>query len=163
MKKQKGGFPTFTMDDYLITEDGEVINIKWGGRKVKPQPNGKGYLRVQIAGKRRFVHRLVAEKYVPNPNNYPQVNHIDGDKRNNKASNLEWVSNMQNRQHAIKNGLQIHGEKCPWAKLTLKDVNFIRNHGEFTPKQMAERFGVSPGQIRAIRRNDSWKIVEKIC
>ena len=145
------------MDDYLITENGEVINIKWGGRKVKPQPNGKGYLRVHIAGKMHFVHRLVAEKYVPNPNNYPQVNHKDGDKTNNKADNLEWVTNLQNRKHAVKTGLHVHGERCPWAKLSLKDVEFIREHTELTATYLANKFGVARATISAVKNNKSWR------
>ena len=157
MRKGKGGFPTFTMDDYLITEDGEIFNIKWGKRKVKPQPNSKGYLRVHIAGKMHFVHRLVAEKYIPNPNNYPQVNHIDGDKSNNSVSNLEWVTNKQNREHAVKNGLQVHGERCSWAKLTLQDVKYIRAHTELTITQLAKKFGVGLATVRDIRVNKSWK------
>ena len=157
MAKRKGGFPTFTLDDYLITEDGKVINQKWGGRAVKPQPNGKGYLRVHIAGKMRFVHRLVAEKYVPNPNNYEQVNHKDGDKTNNRADNLEWVSNSQNRRHAIENGLQIHGEKCPWAKLTQNDVEYIRAHPEMSRKELAEKFGVAASTVSSVVCFRSWK------
>ena len=156
MRKQKGGFDTFTLDDYSITEDGEVINNRWGGRKVKPQPNGKGYLRVHIAGKMYFVHRLVAEKYVPNPNNLPQVNHKDGDKTNNKACNLEWVSNIENRNHAVKEGLQIHGEKCPWAKLTKADVDYIREHPDCNRTEMAKRFGVSRSTIYAVLIGRSW-------
>ena len=156
MRKQKGGFDTFTLDDYSITEDGEVINNRWGGRKVKPQPNGKGYLRVHIAGKMYFVHRLVAEKYVPNPNNLPQVNHKDGDKTNNKACNLEWVSNIENRNHAVKEGLQIHGEKCPWAKLTKADVDYIREHPDCNRTEMAKRLGVSRSTIYAVLIGRSW-------
>ena len=55
---KKGGFDTFTLDDYIITEKGEVFNKKWG-RFVKPQPNGTGYLRVHIAGKMYFVESAV--------------------------------------------------------------------------------------------------------
>ena len=157
MRKTKGGFDTFTLDDYEITKDGEVINIRWGGRKVKPQPNGKGYLRVHIAGRMRFVHRLVAEKYVPNPNNLPQVNHKDGNKKNNRADNLEWVSNYENRQHAVKEGLQIHGERCPWAKLKQQDVDYIKEHNETPSKELSAMFNISVGMIRAIRRGSSWK------
>lgn len=157
VEKKKGGFPTFTLDDYTITEEGEVINNRWGGRKVKPQPNGKGYLRVHIGGKFCFVHRLVAEKYIPNPDNLPQVNHKDGDKTNNRADNLEWVSNIENRRHAVKKGLHIHGERCPWAKLKQSDVDYIRQHTEMTSREMATMFGVSDSTIRIIRRREAWK------
>ena len=71
---------TLSIEDYIITENGEVIN-KRNGHVIKPQPTGKGYLRVSIGGKLCFVHRLVAEKYIPNPDNKPQVNHKDGNKR----------------------------------------------------------------------------------
>lgn len=52
-----------------------------------------------------FVHRMVAELYVPNPENKKYVNHIDGDKSNNHKSNLEWVTARENTMHAIKLGL----------------------------------------------------------
>jgi len=157
MRKHKGGFETFSLGDYTITEDGRVINDRWGGRLVKPQPNGKGYLRVHIAGKMYFVHRLVAEKYVPNPNNHPQVNHKDGDKTNNKASNLEWVSNVENRGHAVKTGLQIHGEKCPWAKLSRSDVEYIKQHPDCNRTEMAKQFGVARSTIGSVLSGKSWK------
>ena len=147
---------TLYLSDYIITEQGEIIN-KRNGRKLKPQPNGKGYLRISIAGKLQFVHRLVAEKYVPNPENKPQVNHKDGNKLNNSAENLEWVTNMENRQHAVKNLLHFSGEKCPWSKLTQKDVDFIRSNTELTAKQLAEKYGVSVSTIRAVKQNKSWK------
>ena len=151
------GFDAFTMDDYLITEDGRVINKKWG-REVKPQMNGKGYLRVGIVGKLRFVHRLVAERYVPNPENKPQVNHKDGNKLNNRADNLEWVTNMDNRIHAIKNDLVVHGERCPWAKLKSEDVHYIRDHPEMTNAELARMFGVKNHAISSIRLGKSWKL-----
>lgn len=150
------GFPKFTLDDYEITKDGEIINKKWG-RKVKPQPNGKGYLRISIGGKLMFVHRLVAEKYVPNPDNKPQVNHKDGNKQNNCADNLEWVTNQENRNHAMKNGLHTCGEKCSWSKLTTEAVAFIRKHTEYNSKELAKIFNVTSSHIRTIRRNETWK------
>lgn len=149
-----------TMDDYEITRDGDVINKKTG-RILKAQPNGKGYLRFSllIGTKRKFffVHRLVAEKYVPNPEGKPQVNHIDGNKRNNKAENLEWVTNFENRQHARMNGFHLSGEKCPWAKLKQKDVDYIRLHPEERICDLAKKFGVARATIGNIRYGKHWK------
>jgi len=154
------GFSSFTMDDYEITRDGRIINKRWK-REVKPRPNDKGYLRVCIAGKFRFVHRMVAEKYVPNPDNKPQVNHIDGNKLNNSADNLEWVTNMENRQHAIKHGLNSYGEKCSFAILDEEKVRFIRSHkNEYKQQELADMFGVSRENISGIQRNIRWKHVE---
>ncbi len=145
-----------TLDDYLITEQGEIIN-KRKNRKVKAQPNGKGYLRVSIGGKLQFVHRLVAEKYLPNPENKQQVNHKDGNKLNNCVENLEWVTNQENRNHAVKNRLHLCGENCSWSKLTQKDVVFIRSNRDMTINEMAEKFNVTRSCISAVINNRSWK------
>ena len=145
-----------TVDDYEITKNGDVINKKTG-RKVKPQVNGRGYYRISIGKKLMFIHRLVAEKYIPNPDNKPQVNHIDGNKLNNRVENLEWVSNQENHYHAIKNGLLKRGEECSWAKLSKMQVDFIREHSEIDSKEMAKVFGVSDSHVREIRRNESWR------
>lgn len=146
----------YNLSDYTITSAGDVIN-NHNGRKVKPQPNGKGYLRVSIGGKLCFVHRLVAELYVPNPNNKPQINHKDGNKQNNRADNLEWVTNQENRNHAKSNNLQSTGEACPWAKLNWEKVHFIRNHPELTAKELSKLFMVTPSAIKAVRTFRSWK------
>lgn len=146
-----------TIEDYEITRDGQVIN-KTNGHILKPQPNGKGYLRVSISKKLQFIHRLVAEKYIPNPDNLPQVNHIDGNKLNNCVENLEWVSNQENRNHAVENNLQASGDRCPWAKLTEKDVKYIREHYiERSQAQWAEKYGVSRTTISEIIHRHTWK------
>jgi hypothetical protein len=68
-----------------------------------------GYYQVsfRINGKKKYarVHRIIAETMIPNPNNYRQVNHIDGNKLNNELSNLEWCNNSYNTQEAYNNGL----------------------------------------------------------
>lgn len=68
-------------------------------------------VRIDRKEKRVKIHRLVAEAFIPNPENKPEVNHIDGNKQNNKVSNLEWVTSKENSQHAWDIGLSVVTEK----------------------------------------------------
>lgn len=148
-----------TIDDYEITRDGKVIN-KHTGHTLAPQPNGKGYLRVSIGKKLMFIHRLVAEKYIPNPENKPQVNHKDGNKLNNCVDNLEWVTNQENRNHAVDNDLQVTGERCSWAKLTEENVKEIRANPGYENEYWARKFKVSRGTINDVVNYRTWKHVD---
>lgn len=145
-----------SLEDYEITYDGQVIN-KHTGHILIGQPNGKGYLRVSIGGHLEFIHRLVANKYIPNPNNCEQINHKDGNKLNNCADNLEWVTNQENRNHAVDNGLHTTGEKCSWSKLTEENVHFIRNHPEMTAVDLAKMFNVARQTVSDVRNYRTWK------
>lgn len=93
---------------YKVSDKGLVKKTKTN-KLMTPKPNYKGYLRITfiIKGKRTIlrVHRLVAQAFVPNPKNLPQVNHKNGIKTDNRADNLEWVTNEQNYEHALKNNL----------------------------------------------------------
>lgn len=146
----------YDLSDYEVTREGEVIN-KHNGKHIKPQLNGKGYLRVGIGGKLMFVHRLVAEQYIPNLEGKPQINHKDGNKLNNNVDNLEWVTNQENRNHAVKDGLQTHGDSCTWAKLSKEKVEFIRNHPEISNQEFAKLFNVSRLTVSDARRLKTWK------
>lgn len=72
---------------------------------LQPRPTKTGYLRVQINYKDYYIHRLVAQAFIPNPLHKSEVNHIDGNKSNNCVSNLEWVTKQENCYHASVNNL----------------------------------------------------------
>ncbi len=87
--------------EWLVSADGQVA-------RLSPQRTStKGYRKVSVGGKDVFVHRLVAEAFIPNPNGWPEVNHINGDKADNRAQNLEWCTRSMNMLHAYDTGL--HG------------------------------------------------------
>lgn len=98
----------------------------------------------------RNVHVLVAKAFIPNPLNKPQVNHIDGDKLNCRADNLEWVTVLENHQHACDMGLNNH------YKLSARDKHEICEQfysGQATVKQLSERYGVVQSAIRKHIKN----------
>ena len=154
------GYKAYTIEDYTITKDGKIIN-NHNNHILKPQLNGKGYLRIWIGGKLMFVHRLVAEKYIPNPENKPQVNHINGIKTDNRVENLEWCDNNENRKHAVEHGLHLCGEDCSWSKLTEKDIIFIRENKHLGRSVLAKQFKVHKTTIGSIINNKSWKQLKR--
>lgn len=125
-------------DYYEVNEIGIVRSIDrlvWNGKgyllkrsqEIKQQTNKKGYkicyLSKNSKQKTCLVHRLVAEAFIPNPNNYEQVNHIDCNKTNNNVDNLEWCSNLQNQRHAIANGLIHRSSNCGRKKIKVKKID----------------------------------------
>lgn len=102
-------------ENYTIDEDGNVFTKK-RGRYMRPFANHSGYLGIYLSknGKRKyfFIHKLVAVAFVPNPNNYKEVNHIDEDKKNNKAENLEWCTREYNNNYGTKLSKVSKKAKC---------------------------------------------------
>jgi hypothetical protein len=97
---------------YEVLEDGRVIGAR--GRRLHPDLNSVGYERVTLCKygkvKRVFVHRLVAQHFVENPDNHRYVNHKDGNRRNNSAENLEWCTASFNVQDGWDRG-RVHFTK----------------------------------------------------
>ena len=93
--------------DRYVSNNSKQMLVK--GRLMNLKQDKKGYLRVNLSKNNHVtftpVHRLVAMAFIPNLENKPQVNHIDGVKTNNNVSNLEWVTNLENMQHAVRSGL----------------------------------------------------------
>ena len=111
------------------------------------------------------LNRLIAETFIPNPENKPEVHHKDNDKTNNAADNLEWVTGEENRQYAHEDGRYLKGEKNPIAKLKEDDVLFIReNYKSGDPKfgtvELAEKYGISNTTILNIVKFKSWKHIQ---
>lgn len=94
--------------NYEVSDTGRVRRC--GSVRDRAVRDRKGYLALELhsGGKRstKSVHRLVAEAFIPNPDNKPEVNHLDGDKHNNVVSNLEWTTTSENCQHAYDTGLR---------------------------------------------------------
>ena len=92
-------------DGYAVTNDGKVYSKKTN-KFMKLSIGSKGYIQVclTVDGKKRTirVHRIVAETFIPNIENKPQVNHIDGNKQNNCVDNLEWCNNSENQKHSYR-------------------------------------------------------------
>lgn len=94
-------------NNYQVSNMGHVMNTDTG-KILKGQNNGKGYLFVSLYDenhkcKQIMIHRLVAKAFIPNPNNLPQVNHIDECKHNNHVDNLEWITSEDNINHGTHN------------------------------------------------------------
>lgn len=133
---------------YQISMKGNVRSIKGKNPKIlKPYKNGTGYLKVDLRKNneryQKQVHRIVAETFIPNTEGKTEVNHINGDKTDNRYFNLEWVNRSENMKHAVNTGLYFS-----------KDILDTRpciclNNGAIYPSIYiaSEVFGINPKDI----------------
>lgn len=164
---------------YEVSDNGRVRSLprivpcrgrfitKRGGLILKPGLSGRGYEQVCLwlcnnVSKQKYVHRLVAEAFLPNPNNKPEVNHIDGNKRNNELANLEWVTASENQQHSISMGLRLGKKhknvlckpydwmpkKCKLSFLDAIEIKKWYYMGGITIRSLAKKYNVSVDTVR---------------
>jgi predicted XRE-type DNA-binding protein len=149
---------------YKVSNKGRVRSFHKSGRIMKPDTTNHGHLRVWLCKngnkKRYLIHRLVARAFIPNPENKPQINHIDADPSNNHVSNLQWSTQSENISHAYEIGNKNRqGENHQTNKLTKNDVLDIRNAyklGCFLQREIAEAYGVGQDLISKIVNRKIW-------
>lgn len=148
---------------YEVSSSGNVRSIR-RGLVLRAALASAGYPTVRLSrGNRaptRTVHALVAAAFLgPRPAAH-DVNHIDGDKTNNAATNLEYVTAARNTAHAYEIGRALAGERHPSARLTAAQVQEIRElAGRLTKTDIGRRFGITRQAVRAILVGRTWKHV----
>ena len=143
--------------NYIISKSG-IIYSTLKKRILSKSLDKRGYVRVNlfVNGKTKsmFVHRLIAMSYIPNPDNKPQVNHINGIKTDNRIENLEWCTNMENQEHAFRIGLRKkgknHGIKNNKNRQPKNKVLLDKNTGVYynSIREAAEILGYNKGTIK---------------
>lgn len=144
------------------TRDGRF----WKGRPIKKNNVGNGYdqtvLSVDGVYRHAYIHRLVANAFIPNPENKPEVNHINGNKKDNRAENLEWVTKSENGLHSFrvlgrKPSCNNKGKASKLRKLNNDQLEIVRTSSK-SCYALAREFGVSDTVIQRIRRGESYKV-----
>ena len=155
--------------DRYYTDSNGIQFFRKGKILSNKKTNGMGYSITTLCNKgkksNKYIHRLVAEAFLPNLENLPQVNHIDGNKKNNVIDNLEWSSALQNINHAIINKLTPLGELSVKAKLTDKqaeEIYLLSIKGEVSQEKIGNMFGISQQTVLDIkkgkhRKYDPWR------
>ena len=155
-----------SLDRIFAINHSETKQWHWHrkGRLLKPTLNNNGYLIVMLSKhgkkKRYSLHRLIAETFIPNPGNKPQVNHKNLIKTDCRVSNLEWVNPSENARHAVgtRGSWVLRGSQRLQSKLTESDVLSIRSRLTAGEKRdsIARSFGVSYECICSIQTGKSW-------
>lgn len=159
--------------NYQVSNFGNIRSIfasgnNWSKKRIKAiKPrigNNSGYYAINLLKDSRRItiriHRLVAEAFIPNPENKPMVNHKNGIKTDNRIENLEWCTRKENMQHAWDTGL-ISRKRKRISRLTYEkvlEIREMRNTTGCSIKKISELFGVSQGAVFNIIHNKSWRL-----
>ena len=153
---------------YEVSNEGDIRNIT-NFKIMKTFETKAGYKSIGLVyNHHRYVfliHRLVAQAFIPNPENKPQVNHIDGNKKNNNVANLEWATAYENMNHAVTNGLlDIKGDKHPESKYTEKQIREVckmLENGKYPLHEIQVKTSVKKDLIYQIKKGRAWRHISK--
>lgn len=149
--------------NYKIFSDGTIVGPERG--IVKQRENDDGYMEVTLGTtknrhSRVKVHRVIAEQFIPNPLGLPEVNHIDYNRKNNNANNLEWTTHQENIRHSAKVGHYANksGENNGKAKITQNDANIIRSlyHSGYRICDISKILGISDHIVSNVVHGLTW-------
>lgn len=128
---------------YQKSSHGTMMHKKYSGKMMTPTDNGNGYLMICLSdgGSRKsfYVHRLVADAFIPNPMRLPEINHIDYDKSNNDFLNLEWCTRLENIHHALPR-MEKPRAKCKRTMTGEKYITRRKGKWRFSIKRKKIRF-----------------------
>jgi hypothetical protein len=159
------GGDVFSMPRVTHRSDGTIQT--WGERPMRSHIGNSGYLLVRLSrpGKRVMarIHRLVAEAFIPNPENKPEVNHKNGERWDPRVENLEWVTSSENHIHAVRVLGTVHvphhrGSAAPIAKMTESIVSDCRKAAAAgaSIKGLARRHSVNAKTMRSAILGETW-------
>ena len=155
-----------TVSHYEVTKEGEIISHSISGKQMvlsTSQSTKYKMVRLYLNGVtvQKYVHRLVAEQYCERPEGCNEVDHIDGDKFNNHADNLEWVTRAENMSRAYDaNLIDCRGTNSALSKTNESDVIEMRrlwDLREMKQRELSAMFNVSISQVSAIVNRKQWK------
>lgn len=146
--------------NYTVSKSGEVINTA-SNHSMSRQVNNCGYHRVELTRDRKqqrfLVHRLVAAAYIPNEDSLPQVNHLNGDKLDNRVENLEWCTASQNRKHSFRclgqQPTKLFDEDHPQTKVTKAEIPaLVERKKTMTYRALGKEIGMHPKYLSKLLR-----------
>lgn len=156
--------------DYIVSTEGKIYSTKNVGRgkyhkEISQRQTQDGYMIVTVGTNRNRkqmrVHRIIAEAFIPNPDNLPEVDHIDCNKKNNNVINLRWLGSLENKKRTpFETRSRTHkGEKNGRAKLTENDVREIRKlySDGVSQYQIAKMYGRGWSTIHNIIIKNTWR------
>lgn len=153
--------------NYYVCREGYIMSTNFNKKRIiSNKPGQDGYVRtiftINKKGKNIRIHRIVAEQFIPNPFNKPEVNHINGIKSDNRVDNLEWVTGSENIRHAVDTGLRkaAKGDNVNSAKLDDIKVLEIRTKYKpfiYTMKMLSIEYGICEHSIHRIIHKKLWK------